>query len=136
MELKTLDRVVIKFAGDSGDGMQLTGGFTNNTALLGADLQTFPDFPAGSGRPQVLPWPVYRAFSFTLAATDLYPGDQCDVLIDHERCCPQGEYQKKPRTGAIVIVNTDGFGQQNLRLAHYDESRWTIIRWTVISSSA
>ena len=122
MELKTLDRVVIKFAGDSGDGMQLTGGqFTNNTALLGADLQTFPDFPAEIRAPAGTLAGV-SGFQLHFGSNKIYtPGDQCDVLVAMNAAAPQGEHQNlKP--GAIVIVNTDGFDSKNLRLAHYDES--------------
>jgi len=122
MELKTLDRVVIKFAGDSGDGMQLTGGqFTNNTALLGADLQTFPDFPAEIRAPAGTLAGV-SGFQLHFGSNKIYtPGDQCDVLVAMNAAALKVNI-KNLKPGAIVIVNTDGFDSKNLRLAHYDES--------------
>src|ERR1700724_4529195 len=77
-----LQDVVIKFAGDSGDGMQLTGSqFTNNTALMGIDLATFPDFPAEIRAPQG-PLPGVSGYQLRFSSDHIYtPGDECDVLI-------------------------------------------------------
>src|SRR6187455_1388933 len=84
MERKTdvLDNVTIKFAGDSGDGMQLTGSqFTNNTALFGNDLGTFPDFPAEIRAPQGTLAGV-SGFQLHFGSKEIYtPGDACDVLV-------------------------------------------------------
>jgi 2-oxoglutarate ferredoxin oxidoreductase subunit alpha len=122
MELQTLDRVVIKFAGDSGDGMQLTGGqFTNNTALLGADLQTFPDFPAEIRAPAGTLAGV-SGFQLHFGSGKVFtPGDQCDVLVAMNAAALKVNI-KNLKPGAIVIANTDGFDSKNLRLAHYEAS--------------
>jgi 2-oxoglutarate ferredoxin oxidoreductase subunit alpha len=77
-----LQEVVIKFAGDSGDGMQLTGTqFTNNSALLGLDLATFPDFPAEIRAP-IGTLPGVSGFQLRFSSDRIYtPGDFCDVLV-------------------------------------------------------
>ena len=82
MEIQVLEDVVIKFAGDSGDGMQLTGGqFTTNTALLGSDLATFPDFPAEIRAP-IGTLPGVSGFQLHFSSRKIYtPGDLCDVLV-------------------------------------------------------
>ena len=79
---EVLQDVVIKFAGDSGDGMQLTGTqFTNNTALLGIDLSTFPDFPAEIRAP-IGTLPGVSGFQLRFSSDNIYtPGDSVDVLI-------------------------------------------------------
>jgi 2-oxoglutarate ferredoxin oxidoreductase subunit alpha len=122
MELTTLDHVVIKFAGDSGDGMQLTGGqFTTNTALLGADLQTFPDFPAEIRAPAGTLAGV-SGFQLHFGSSKIFtPGDHCDVLVAMNAAALKVNL-KNLKPGAIIIVNTDGFDSKNLRLAHYDVS--------------
>jgi 2-oxoglutarate ferredoxin oxidoreductase subunit alpha len=77
-----LSEVVIKFAGDSGDGMQLTGSqFTNNTALMGLDLATFPDFPAEIRAP-IGTLPGVSGYQLRFSSDRIYtPGDECDVLV-------------------------------------------------------
>jgi 2-oxoglutarate ferredoxin oxidoreductase subunit alpha len=77
-----LSEVVIKFAGDSGDGMQLTGSqFTNNTAMLGLDLATFPDFPAEIRAP-IGTLPGVSGFQLRFSSDRIFtPGDECDVLV-------------------------------------------------------
>lgn len=79
---EVLQDVVIKFAGDSGDGMQLTGSqFTNNTALMGIDLATFPDFPAEIRAPQGT-LPGVSGFQLRFSSKPVFtPGDECDVLV-------------------------------------------------------
>ena len=81
-QIKELDHVVIKFAGDSGDGIQLTGSqFTTNTALLGNDLSTFPDFPAEIRAP-IGTLPGVSGFQLHFSSDAVYtPGDDCDVLV-------------------------------------------------------
>ena len=81
-EVVQLDRVIIRFAGDSGDGMQLTGSqFTNNTALLGIDLATFPDFPAEIRAPLGTLAGV-SGFQLRFSSNPIFtPGDECDVLV-------------------------------------------------------
>ena len=79
---EVLQDVVIKFAGDSGDGMQLTGSqFTNNSAMLGLDLATFPDFPAEIRAPQGT-LPGVSGFQLRFSSDRIFtPGDTCDVLV-------------------------------------------------------
>ncbi|TAE17768.1 MAG: 2-oxoacid:acceptor oxidoreductase subunit alpha [Bacteroidetes bacterium] len=111
--------VVIKFAGDSGDGMQLTGQqFTNNTALLGIDLATFPDFPAEIRAPQGT-LPGVSGFQLHFSSDKVYtPGDLCDVLVAMNAAALKVNLNTlKP--GGKIIVNTDGFDAKNLRLANY-----------------
>ncbi|HET8964077.1 MAG TPA: 2-oxoacid:acceptor oxidoreductase family protein, partial [Chitinophagales bacterium] len=120
--IKELDHVVIKFAGDSGDGMQLTGGqFTNNTALLGSDLQTFPDFPAEIRAPAGT-LPGVSGFQLHFGSRKIFtPGDNCDVLVAMNAAALKVNL-KALQPGATIIVNTDGFDSKNLRLAEYVEN--------------
>jgi 2-oxoglutarate ferredoxin oxidoreductase subunit alpha len=113
--------VVIKFAGDSGDGMQLTGDqFTNNTALLGVDLATFPDFPAEIRAPQGT-LPGVSGFQLHFSSDRIYtPGDQCDVLVAMNAAALKVNL-KSLKKGGKIIVNVDGFDAKNLRLANYPE---------------
>src|SRR6188768_102706 len=118
---EVLTDVVIKFAGDSGDGMQLTGTqFTNNTAMLGADLSTFPDFPAEIRAPQGT-LPGVSGYQLRFSSDSIYtPGDAFDVLVAMNAAALKTnvKYLKK---GGKIIVNTDGFDVKNLRLANYPE---------------
>jgi len=118
---QVLQDVVIKFAGDSGDGMQLTGSqFTNNTALLGIDLATFPDFPAEIRAPQgTLPGVSGYQLRFSSDAV-FTPGDACDVLVAMNAAALKVNL-KALKSGGIIIANTDGFDSKNLRLANYPE---------------
>lgn len=122
MDIRSIDHVVIKFAGDSGDGMQLTGGqFTNNTALLGADLQTFPDFPAEIRAPAGTLAGV-SGFQLHFGSHKIFtPGDKCDVLVAMNAAALKVNI-KNLNPGAIIIANTDGFDSKNLRLAHYEQN--------------
>jgi len=116
-----LQDVVIKFAGDSGDGMQLTGGqFTNNTALLGIDLATFPDFPAEIRAPQGT-LPGVSGFQLRFSSDQIFtPGDECDVLVAMNAAALKSNL-KGLKKGGKIIVNEDGFDTKNLRLANYPE---------------
>lgn len=116
---EVLQNVVIKFAGDSGDGMQLTGQqFTNNTALLGIDLATFPDFPAEIRAPQGT-LPGVSGFQLHFSSDKIYtPGDHCDVLVAMNAAALKVNL-KTLKPGGKIIVNTDGFDSKNLRLANY-----------------
>ncbi len=118
---KTLQDVVIKFAGDSGDGMQLTGTqFTNNTALLGNDLATFPDFPAEIRAP-IGTLPGVSGYQLRFSSDRVYtPGDICDVLVVMNAAALKVN-MKSIKKGGRIIVNTDGFDSKNLRLANYPE---------------
>ncbi len=116
-----LQDVVIKFAGDSGDGMQLTGTqFTNNTALLGIDLATFPDFPAEIRAPQGTV-PGVSGFQLHFSSDRVYtPGDMCDVLVAMNAAAIKVNI-KSLKPGGKLIANTDGFDAKNLRLANYTD---------------
>lgn len=118
---EVLQEVVIKFAGDSGDGMQLTGSqFTNNTALLGNDLSTFPDFPAEIRAPQGT-LPGVSGFQLRFSSDSIYtPGDNYDVLVAMNAAALKANLGRLKKGGKI-IVNTDGFDAKNLRLANYPE---------------
>jgi 2-oxoglutarate/2-oxoacid ferredoxin oxidoreductase subunit alpha len=125
MEPKTvekLDRVVVRFAGDSGDGMQLTGSrFTDATAVVGNDLATLPDFPAEIRAPAGTPHGV-SAFQIHFASRDiLTPGDSPNVLVAMNPAAlitQVGSLEK----GGTVIVNQDGFTDHNLRKAGYESN--------------
>ena len=116
-----LKEVIIKFAGDSGDGMQLTGTqFSNNTALLGLDLATFPDFPAEIRAPQGT-IPGVSGFQLRFSGDRIFtPGDSCDVLIAMNAAALKTNL-KAIKPGGKIIVNEDGFDAKNLRLANYPE---------------
>ena len=118
---QVLEDVVIKFAGDSGDGMQLTGQqFTNNTALLGIDLATFPDFPAEIRAP-IGTVPGVSGFQVHFSSNKVYtPGDSCDVLVAMNAAALKVNLKGLKRGGKI-IANIDGFDSKNLRLANYPD---------------
>jgi len=118
---EVLNDVVIKFAGDSGDGMQLTGSqFTNNTAMLGIDLATFPDFPAEIRAPQGT-LPGVSGFQLRFSSDRIFtPGDECDVLVAMNAAALKTNLKGLKRDGKI-IVNVDGFDAKNLRLANYPD---------------
>ena len=113
--------VVIKFAGDSGDGMQLTGTqFTNNTAMLGIDLATFPDFPAEIRAPQGTV-PGVSGYQLRFSSDRVFtPGDACDVLVAMNAAALKVNV-KSLKKGGKIIANIDGFDAKNLRLANYPE---------------
>ena len=116
-----LQEVVIKFAGDSGDGMQLTGTqFTNKSAMLGLDLATFPDFPAEIRAP-IGTLPGVSGFQLRFSSDRIFtPGDECDVLVAMNAAALKVNL-KALKKGGKIIVNTDGFDAKNLRLANYPE---------------
>ncbi len=118
---QVVEDVVIKFAGDSGDGMQLTGSqFTNSTALLGNDLSTFPDFPAEIRAPQGTV-PGVSGYQLHFSSNRIYtPGDSCDVLVVMNAAALKVNL-KSLKPGGIIIANTDGFDSKNLRLANYPD---------------
>ncbi len=118
---EVLQDVVIKFAGDSGDGMQLTGTqFTNNTAMLGSDLSTFPDFPAEIRAPQGT-LPGVSGYQLRFSSDSIYtPGDAFDVLVAMNAAALKTNI-KSLKKGGKIIVNTDGFDVKNLRLANYPD---------------
>ena len=114
-----LDEVTIRFAGDSGDGMQLTGTqFTNTAAFIGNDLSTFPDYPAEIRAPQGTTNGV-SGFQIHFGSVEINtPGDFCDVLVAMNAAALKVNLSWLVKGGSI-IVNLDGFNDKNLRLAGY-----------------
>ena len=121
-QVEQRERVVVRFAGDSGDGMQLTGDrFTNATALLGNDLATLPDFPAEIRAPAGTLHGV-SAFQIHFASQDiLTPGDHPNVLVAMNPAALRTNL-KDLEKGGIVIVNEDAFVDRNLEKAGYESN--------------
>ncbi len=118
--VEELDRVTIRFAGDSGDGMQLAGlQFTNTSALFGNDISTLPDFPAEIRAPAGSLGGV-SAFQINFSSTEIYtPGDAPDVLVAMNPAALKVNLPDLPK-GATIIVNTDEFTESNLHKAGYE----------------
>ena len=114
-----LDRVTIRFAGDSGDGMQLTGTqFTRTAAVFGNDISTLPDFPAEIRAPAGS-LPGVSGFQISFSSSEIHtPGDQPDVLVAMNPAALKTNVGDLPAGGAL-IVNSDAFTQQNLNKAAY-----------------
>jgi 2-oxoglutarate ferredoxin oxidoreductase subunit alpha len=121
-QLKKLDEVTIRFAGDSGDGMQLTGSqFTSTTALLGNDLSTLPDYPAEIRAPAGTLFGV-SGFQIHFGATKINtPGDICDVIVVMNPAALKVNLRSL-RDGGIIVANRDGFTDKNLKLAGYSKN--------------
>lgn len=115
--VKTLEDVTIRFAGDSGDGMQLTGTqFTNTAAVLGNDLSTLPDYPAEIRAPAGTTYGV-SGFQVHFGSTEvLTPGDACDVLVAMNPAALITNINIL-REGGTIIVNEDSFNDKNFKLA-------------------
>jgi 2-oxoglutarate ferredoxin oxidoreductase subunit alpha len=117
--LEELETVTIRFAGDSGDGMQLTGTqFTNTSAVVGNDISTLPDFPAEIRAPAGS-LPGVSGFQLNFSSTDIKtPGDQPNVLVAMN---PAALKVNLPdlEEGGTLIINTDGFTPENLKYANY-----------------
>jgi 2-oxoglutarate/2-oxoacid ferredoxin oxidoreductase subunit alpha len=131
-----LEAVVVRFAGDSGDGMQLTGGqFTLSTALAGNDLATFPDFPAEIRAPQGTTFGV-SAFQINFGSTAIdTAGDQPDVLVAMN---PAALKVNAPqlRDGGLIIADSGEFTARNLAKAGYDQNPLedgSLARWQLVS---
>lgn len=118
----TQDEVTIRFAGDSGDGMQLTGSlFTNVTALKGNDLRTLPEFPAEIRAPAGTLAGV-SSFQLHFGSKEiLTPGDECDVLVAMNAAALKTN-MKFLRQGGTIIANRAGFNKKNLHLAGYEKN--------------
>jgi 2-oxoglutarate ferredoxin oxidoreductase subunit alpha len=119
-QVKKLDRVVIRFAGDSGDGMQLTGDrFTQESAVFGNDLVTLPNFPAEIRAPQGT-LPGVSSFQVHIADHSIMtPGDSPDVLVAMNPAALKANIADLPK-GATIIVDTHDFTMRNLQKAGYD----------------
>ncbi len=118
-DVQTLDRVTIRFAGDSGDGMQLTGTqFTRTAAVFGNDISTFPDYPAEIRAPAGS-LPGVSGFQISFSASDIHtPGDAPDVLVAMNPAALKTNVVDLVAGGA-VIVNSDAFTPGNLNKAAY-----------------
>lgn len=116
---KVIKSSVIRFAGDSGDGMQLTGSqFTQSTAELGLDLSTLPDYPAEIRAPAGTLFGV-SGFQIQFSSEDIHsPGDEPDVLVAMNPAALKVNL-KDLKKGGIIIANTDSFIKKNLDLARY-----------------
>jgi 2-oxoglutarate ferredoxin oxidoreductase subunit alpha len=121
-DIKNLEEVTIRFAGDSGDGMQVTGmQFTSTTAFVGNDLSTLPDYPAEIRAPAGTLFGV-SGFQIHFGSTEINtPGDTCDVLVAMNPAALKVNLRSL-RSGGIIIANSNGFNEKNLRLAGYPEN--------------
>jgi len=120
-EIIEAESMVVRFSGDSGDGMQLTGmQFTDTAAFLGKDLATFPEFPAEIRAPAGTLAGV-SGFQVHFGSKDIYtPGDEYDVLVAMNAAALKSDL-KNLKKGGIIITNTAGFDAKNLRLAEYPD---------------
>jgi 2-oxoglutarate ferredoxin oxidoreductase subunit alpha len=120
-----LERVTIRFAGDSGDGMQLTGGqFTRTAAVFGNDISTLPDFPAEIRAPAGS-LPGVSGFQISFSSADIHtPGDEPDVLVAMNPAALRTNIGDLPAGGAL-IVNSDAFNANNLKKAGYETNPLT-----------
>jgi 2-oxoglutarate ferredoxin oxidoreductase subunit alpha len=126
--VEEIDRVAIRFAGDSGDGMQLTGTrFTEATALVGNDLATLPDFPAEIRAPAGTLAGV-SAFQIHFASRDIRtPADHPDVLVAMNPAALRANAEDV-RRGGMLIINSDAFTARNLKQAGYDDDPLPTLR--------
>lgn len=116
--VKTLDKVVVRFSGDSGDGMQLAGNiFTNVSAGLGNQVSTFPDYPAEIRAPQGSLGGV-SGFQVSVGTGVHTPGDSCDVLIAMNAAALKTNH-KHLKPGGVIIVDIDSFKEADLKKAQY-----------------
>ncbi|MCI6550940.1 MAG: 2-oxoacid:acceptor oxidoreductase subunit alpha [Prevotella sp.] len=119
LEVKELDQVVVRFSGDSGDGMQLAGTiFSTVSATVGNGISTFPDYPADIRAPQGSLTGV-SGYQVHIGAGRVYtPGDQCDVLVAMNAAALKTQYKfAKPQ--ATIIIDTDSFGSSDLKRAEF-----------------
>ena len=119
IKLQTLDEVTIRFAGDSGDGMQLSGGrFTQTSAIVGNDLSTLPDFPAEIRAPAGSLAGV-SSFQIHFSSKEIHtPGEKPDVLVAMNPAALK-VHLKELIPGGILILNKNAFTAKNLKLAGY-----------------
>jgi 2-oxoglutarate ferredoxin oxidoreductase subunit alpha len=119
MEIKEKDSVVVRFSGDSGDGMQLAGNiFSTVSATVGNSISTFPDYPADIRAPQGSLTGV-SGFQVHIGAGQVFtPGDQCDVLVAMNAAALKTQY-KFAKPDAAIIIDTDSFGPKDLEKAQF-----------------
>ena len=119
LDIKELDQVVVRFSGDSGDGMQLAGNiFSTVSATVGNSISTFPDYPADIRAPQGSLTGV-SGFQVHIGAGQVYtPGDKCDVLVAMNAAALKTQY-RYAKPGATIIIDTDSFGESDLNKAQF-----------------
>ena len=119
IEVKELDNVVVRFSGDSGDGMQLAGNiFSTISATVGNGISTFPDYPADIRAPQGSLTGV-SGFQVHIGAGKVYtPGDLCDVLVAMNAAALKTQL-KYAKPQATIIIDTDSFGPKDLEKAQF-----------------
>ncbi len=119
LEVKELDQVVVRFSGDSGDGMQLAGNiFSTVSATVGNGISTFPDYPADIRAPQGSLTGV-SGFQVHIGSGKVYtPGDKCDVLVAMNAAALKTQY-RYAKPGATIIIDTDSFGPKDLEKAQF-----------------
>ena len=119
LEVKELDQVVVRFSGDSGDGMQLAGNiFSTVSATVGNGISTFPDYPADIRAPQGSLTGV-SGFQVHIGAGKVFtPGDKCDVLVAMNAAALKTQY-RYAKAGATIIIDTDSFGPKDLEKAQF-----------------
>ncbi len=119
LDIKELDQVVVRFSGDSGDGMQLAGNiFSTVSATVGNSISTFPDYPADIRAPQGSLTGV-SGFQVHIGANPVFtPGDQCDVLVAMNAAALKTQY-KYAKPNATIIIDTDSFGESDLEKAQF-----------------
>ena len=120
LEVKELDQVVVRFSGDSGDGMQLAGNiFSTVSATVGNGISTFPDYPADIRAPQGSLTGV-SGFQVHIGSGKVYtPGDKCDVLVAMNAAALKTQY-RYAKPGATIIIDTDSFGPKDLEKAQFN----------------
>ena len=120
LEIKELDQVVVRFSGDSGDGMQLAGNiFSTISATVGNGISTFPDYPADIRAPQGSLTGV-SGFQVHIGEGKVYtPGDKCDVLVAMNAAALKTQY-KYAKPQATIIIDTDSFGPNDLKKAAFE----------------
>ncbi|MGA8264597.1 MAG: 2-oxoacid:acceptor oxidoreductase subunit alpha [Ignavibacteriaceae bacterium] len=121
-DVMELNDVTVRFAGDSGDGMQLTGSqFTNTTALVGNDLSTLPDYPAEIRAPAGTTYGV-SGFQLHFSSNDIHtPGDQPDILVAMNPAALKVNL-KDLKQSSTIIINVNSFDAKSLKLAHYENN--------------
>ncbi|MBQ5778842.1 MAG: 2-oxoacid:acceptor oxidoreductase subunit alpha [Paludibacteraceae bacterium] len=124
VEIKELEDVVVRFSGDSGDGMQLAGNiFSTISATVGNSISTFPDYPADIRAPQGSLTGV-SGFQVHIGAGKIYtPGDQCDVLVAMNAAALKTQY-KFAKANATIIIDTDAFGKSDLEKAAFKTNNY------------
>ena len=120
LEVKELDQVVVRFSGDSGDGMQLAGNiFSTVSATVGNSISTFPDYPADIRAPQGSLTGV-SGFQVHIGASKVYtPGDECDVIVAMNAAALKTQY-RYAKPNATIIIDTDSFGESDLKKAAFE----------------